>query len=216
MNLTANLLLRTCAAAMLVAALAACDDRDSDDATPAPEIVPSEDVQESSWEDETDPELRLRGCLVGSFALDRDAWTAGLTEVLEGANFSSVSVEDSGEVRLDFKADQTYTLTARDSSSVSSGRSPDGDVRWVISFDGSESGTWAASSGHLSLEAGSGGRLAADHEVSIGGQPLPTDALPVSGTPWSETLNATCEVDGFVASPVDDPLAPEIGFVRLG
>ncbi|QOC93044.1 hypothetical protein [Micromonospora craniellae] len=48
------------------------------------------------------------------------------------------------------------------------------------------------------------------------GQPLPTSALPVSGTPWSETLTTTCDSDGFVATPADEPSGMKIVLTRLG
>ncbi|WP_175440053.1 hypothetical protein [Micromonospora nigra] len=218
----------------LLVALAACDGNsagttaDGSPATRAPADASasaasassaaassSSDAQQPSWEDETDPERRLQGCLVGTFVLDRDAWSAGITALLE-RDLSSVRVEDSGKVTFELKADRTYTLTADDSRTVSFGSSPGGDIRWVLGFDGTESGTWTARAGQLALKTGSGGRLAADNEMSIDGQQLPTNALPVSGTPWSQKLTTKCDSDGFVATPAGEPDAVKIVLTRLG
>lgn len=222
MRLTAARILRTSAALGLLVAMSACDDQEPTGTTtgtpatrvPSASAAAVDDARQPSWEDATDPEQRLQGCLVGTFVLDRDAWTAGFTALLE-RDLSSVSVEDSGKVTFELKADRTYTLTADDSRTVSSGSSPGGDMRWVMGFDGTESGTWTASSGQLVLKTGAGGRLAADNEISMDGQQLPTSALPVSGTPWSETLTTKCDSDGFVATPADEPNAMKIVLTRL-
>ncbi|MEV4660946.1 hypothetical protein AB0J85_03265 [Micromonospora echinofusca] len=233
MRLTAARILRTSAAFSLILALAACDDAESagtptagSPATRAPSASPADQAPSASaaavdearqpgWEDATDPERRLQGCLVGTFVLDRDAWTAGITTLLK-KDLSSVRVKDSGKVTFELKADRTYTLTADDSRTISTGSSPGGDMRWVLGFDGTESGTWTAKSGQLVLKTGAGGRLAADNEISMDGQQLPTNALPVSGTPWSQTLTTKCDADGFVAIPADEPSAVKIVLTRLG
>lgn len=160
----------------------------------------------------------LDECLVGRFVLDSDAWVEGLAGVLRGSGLDRVEVDDEGEIAFELRGDGTYELIATDSRTVSTGSSPGGDVRWVMEFDGSEAGTWAtsASGDELTLTAGSEGRLAADNQISIDGNPLPADQLPVSGTPWSDALRVTCDQDRVTAAPTDDPNAPEVVLRRVG
>lgn len=174
------------------------------------------EVEQSSWEDLVDPQLRLEGCLVGTWALDRDRWAAGIAGLLEGSGYDAVTVDHSGELHVVLEADESYVTTGADSRTVSEGSSPDGDIRWLLRFDGSERGTWSVESGRLALTAGEDGRLAAEHELAIDGEPLPTDMLPVSGTPWSEVLTVECDAERLVTIPATDPGAVEVVFLRAG
>ncbi|MDF1705733.1 MAG: hypothetical protein P1U38_13260 [Aeromicrobium sp.] len=209
---------------ILIAALAlgltACND-DSTDASPStpPATTGAESssgpsADDASWADESDPALRTQGCLEGEFVLDDDVWVRGIGDVLTASDLSGVQVDVTGRVTVTLEPDGTYVVAGEDQSTTSRGSSPGGQMLWVMTFDGTESGTWVADASVLTLTAGPGGRLAGDHELSIDGNPLPTDMLPVSGTPWSDTLTVTCDAGGFVTRPADDPQAPDVAFRR--
>lgn len=209
-------LLSSAVALGLLLSLAACDGTEEEQPEEPVSSTTSDTVDSPpSWEAESDPQARLRGCLQGAFLLDRDVWAAGIAKVLEDSDFTGVDVKGSGVIRFDMADDGTYVLTATDSETTSTGSGPGGDLRWVMSFDGTEAGTWSASADTLVLTAGAGGRLAADNQISFDGQPIPATGLPVSGTPWSETLNVACDAEKLSAAPADDPAAPEIVLRRV-
>lgn len=175
---------------------------------------PSPDEPPTTWQDLADPAERLAGCLVGSFTLARDAWVASI-QMLASDALGDVTVQDRGVLALDLTATE-YTIDARDSATVTVGNAPDGagELRWELAFDGTESGTLSLADDLLTLSTGPEGRLAPVNTLSIGGQPLPSNVLPVDGSPWSDTLRVTCDADRLTAVPVDDPSAPVIEFER--
>lgn len=180
--------------------------------TPLASPDPSSDVA-SAWQDESDPEARLAGCLAGTWELDREVWVAGMQAVM-AADLDSVDIEDSGQIALAIDPAGEYTVAAEDSLTISTGTSQGGTLRWSLLFDGVEPGTWTVAGDQLSLSVGAGERIEAVHEVSIDGEPLPADSLATDGSPWSETLAVTCDVDTFTAIPVDEPEGVEIAFNR--
>lgn len=211
------------ALAALALCLSACGGDDSTEAsssgadtTAAPSQESASSDEDANWQDESDPVVRTQGCLVGEFVLDDDVWVTGIGDVLTASDLSGVQVDVTGRVTVTLDAGGGYVVTGEDQRTTSSGASPGGQLLWLMTFDGTESGSWASTASQLTLTAGSAGRLAADQEISIDGNPLPTDMLPVSGSPWSDTLTVACNADGFVTNPADDPEAPDVAFRRVG
>lgn len=181
--------------------------------SPAPSEASAEPPADGArWQDETDPDRRLAGCLTDTFVLDRGAWVASLRDLMR-RDLGDLDVADSGSLRLTLATDATYRIEAADSRTVSSGSGQGGDVVWVLAFDGTEEGTWTRSGDQVTLTTDRS--LDTTNEISIDGQALPSGVAPGS-TPWAETLTVDCDEAGLRATPTADPAAPPVAFERAG
>lgn len=184
-------------------------------ASPAASTAPGpEPDAASAWENETDPETRLAGCLAGEWDLDRDVWIDGMRSVME-ADLSAVEVDNSGSIVLVIDPAGDYTVNADQFTTVSTGQSPGGDMHWTMLFDGVEPGTWTVAGEELTLATAEGDRIEAQHELTMDGELLPAEMLATDGSPWSETLAISCDASLFTAIPVDEPDGVEIAFQRI-
>ena len=179
------------------------------DGTDGQPLVPSDDstgepdgsTSTPDWLDESDPQARAEGCLVGTWTLDNADWSA---EVLALPEFAGGQVAFSGEMVLDWSADGVYELRADDHTMDARvvGNGADADVQIV--FDGVEGGTWTASGGTVFAMDPSGEDFTTTVSAEIDGQSVQVEAREVATDAWSGSLDIDCQIDTLATTTTEE------------
>lgn len=161
------------------------------------------DDAESSpdWLDESDPQARAEGCLVGTWTLDNEAWGA---EVMSLPEFAGGTATFSGEMVLDWSANGAYEMRADEHTMDARvvGNGADADVQIV--FDGVEGGTWTASGDTLFAMDPSGEDFTTTVSAEIDGQSVQVEAREIATDAWSGSLEVDCQVDTLATTTTEE------------
>lgn len=153
------------------------------------------------WLDESDPQARAEGCLVGTWTLDNDAWGA---EVMSLPEFAGGTATFSGEMVLDWSAGGAYEMRADEHTMDARvvGNGADADVQVV--FDGVEGGTWTASGDTLFAMDPSGEDFTTTVSAEIDGQSVQVEAREIATDAWSGSLEVDCQVDTLATTTTEE------------
>ncbi|MFL0713109.1 MAG: hypothetical protein ACJLS2_11310 [Microcella pacifica] len=197
---------------MMIASLAGCfpvgpgvggDGTDGEPLVTPDDSNGGTDDAESSpdWLDESDPQARAEGCLVGTWTLDNEAWGA---EVMSLPEFAGGTATFSGEKVLDWSADGAYEMRADEHTMDARvvGNGADADVQIV--FDGVEGGTWTASGDTLFAMDPSGEDFTTTVSAEIDGQSVQVEAREIATDAWSGSLEVDCQVDTLATTTTEE------------
>lgn len=161
------------------------------------------DDAESSpdWLDESEPQARAEGCLVGTWTLDNDAWSA---EIAATPEFEGGSAAYSGAMVLDWSADGAYQMRADEHTLDARviGNGADADVEVV--FDGVEGGSWAPTGGTVFALTPSGEDFTTTASAQIDGQSVQMDAREIVSDAWSGAFDIDCQIDTLATTVEED------------
>ncbi len=197
-------------------ALAACSAAGEVETAPpqasAPAVEPGPSTAPPEADDDAAPgDAASDTCFVGSWMLEIDSWDAGIVSVV-ASELSDPAVDTTGSLSLTLGADQAYRVSGSALRTVTTGSGNGGDLKWVLGFDGDESGTWYTVSDILILDPGESGPLSAQNEVEIDGVPLEGVLGDPSSTPWSDDLDVACDATTLTLTPLNDPAAIPVVF----
>ena len=196
----------------LIATLAGCfpvgpgvggDGTDGEPLVPPDDSTAETDDAESSpdWLDEPDPQTRAESCLVGTWTLDNEAWSA---EIMGLPEFAGGTARFSGAMVLDWSAGGAYELRADEHTMDARVVGNGGDADVQVVFDGVEGGHWTATGGTVFAMDPSGEDFTTTVSAEIDGQSVQVEAREIATDAWSGTLDIDCQIDTLATTVEED------------
>lgn len=152
-------------------------------------------------------------CPIGAWVLDNASWERSLGELWR-ATVPDSSVQVTGELRLDWDEDGSYTLTAFESEYLASGTSDGIAFTQAVRHDGTESGAWTElGSRSYELVTTDETEWRSSVRMTAGGTSYEVDQRKLPAAPWSGTLKIDCSPGAMTTTVSDEHGTVSVDFL---